>query len=355
MAIKNKKWINSLITWYNQYHRDLPWRHTSNPYHIWISEVMLQQTQVATVIPYYERFTSLFPSVVDLAHADDDQLMKAWEGLGYYSRARNLKKAANQILNQFNGKVPTTYSELLSLTGIGPYIGAAIASIAFGEPIPVVDGNVLRVFTRFWGIHTDIRQEALKENLRDKLMPYICTVDPNTFNQSIMELGATMCTPKQPNCHSCPIASHCYANKHSKQAILPIKSPAKKTPHYDIVIGIIANKKNKLLITRRSEKQMLGGLWEFPGGKIEINETHEQALLREIKEETGLHIFVNAHLITVKHAYSHFKITLHAYLCTFISGRVIANVFQWIDAHNLTDFAFPTANRKVIQALLKKK
>ncbi len=349
---KSPLWVNKLSKWFDSEQREMPWRSNPDPYYVWVSEMMLQQTQVVTVIPYFKRFIDKFPTVFDLAQADQQTVLKQWEGLGYYSRARNLHKSAKLVSEQYKGKVPNTYDTLLALPGIGPYIAAAVASIAYEVPVPVVDGNVLRVFSRFWGIFDDIRQNTVRNSLFDQLMPIIKTVkQPSQFNQAIMELGALICTPKSPQCICCPISANCYAQKHSKQSELPYKSPAKAVPHYHIAVGLI-RKGNRILIGKRKESQMLGGLWEFPGGKQQEKESLEATVLREIKEETNLNVKLEKKITTVKHAYTHFKITLHAYECAYISGSASPNTtdeIRWVPITQLKKFPFPKANNKILQ------
>ena len=381
-------WVHQLLDWFSTEQRPMPWRQTPSSYGTWISEMMLQQTQVATVIPYFERFMTLFPTVFDLAAADEQTVLKAWEGLGYYSRARNLHKASkilvsdyngklpdnyNELLklpgigpycaaaissiafsqpskilvSDYNGKLPDNYNELLKLPGIGPYCAAAISSIAFSQPVPVVDGNVLRVFTRFWGIFDDIRQNSVKDMLFHKLSHYIKDSNPSDFNQAIMECGALICTPKQVKCAICPISTDCFAFKHDKVHELPFKSKKGPTPHYTIAVGVVF-KNNKILIGQRKSDQMLGGLWEFPGGKQEKNEALKDTVKRELKEECNIEVEVEDCIKIVKHAYSHFKITLHAYRCHYISGDLIAKSakqLKWVKKAELDLYPFPKANK----------
>lgn len=351
-AVPNN-WVIALTNWFALNQRTMPWRSQPEPYRVWISEIMLQQTQVDTVIPYFERFLARFPTVFDLANANLQEVLKLWEGLGYYSRARNLHKAAKLVANDFNGTLQSGYDDLQNIPGIGPYVAAAITSIAFGNPVPVVDGNVLRVFTRFWGISDDIRQPKVRSDLFERLTPYVQMADPSDFNQAIMELGALVCSPKSPKCHECPISSDCVAFATGRTSELPVKSKKPPTPHYTIAVGVIW-KDGKILIGRRKETQMLGGLWEFPGGKCRDDEPLEHAVVREIKEETGLDVTVSGSYCTVKHAYTHFKITLTAYLCDYASGTACpksADELRWISLDQIDAYPFPTANKKVIVAI----
>lgn len=347
-------WAHLLVQWFGENQRVMPWRSDPQPYYVWVSEVMLQQTQVDTVIPYFQRFLTRFPTLKSLADADQQEVLKAWEGLGYYSRARNFHKAAKHVVEKLNGVIPGTYEELQTLPGIGPYCGAAICSIAFGEPVPVVDGNVLRVFARFWGITDDIRLPKVRIAMFDRLMPVIAEHPPSMFNQAMMELGALICKSSQPLCQKCPLNTNCYAYLNNETKTLPYKSSKPAVPHYEIAVGVIWQN-DKLLIARRKEDQMLGGLWEFPGGKRREDETFSEAVFREVLEETGLTVAVGELFATVRHAYTHFKITMYAYHCQVISGEAAANCsdeIQWISPSELEKYPFPKANKHVIDQLL---
>lgn len=346
-------WAGRLIDWYLNNKREMPWRTDEKPYYTWISEMMLQQTQVDTVIPYFNRFIARFPTVYDLAEATSDDVLKYWEGLGYYSRARNLHKAAKLIVDTYQGELPVEYEELQKLPGIGPYCAAAITSIAFHQPVPVVDGNVLRVFTRFWGIEDDIRQPRVRDDLFNRLLAPIQDVDPSAFNQGIMECGALLCKPKSPQCSKCPLSEDCVAYSNKTTDLIPFKSKLKPVPHYHIGVGIIWDGP-KFLIAKRQDNGMLGGLWELPGGKQKESEHIRDTVKREIKEETGLDVLVMDELCQVKHAYSHFKITLHAYQCKYLSGTakaISSQQIKWVTQKELENYAFPKANNKVWEKL----
>tara|TARA_Y100000591_G_scaffold328299_1_gene354510 strand:- start:223 stop:1365 length:1143 start_codon:yes stop_codon:yes gene_type:complete len=350
-------WVRSLLTWFSKHQREMPWRRNPSPYHTWISEIMLQQTQVVTVIPYFQRFIQSFPSLESLAKADQDDVLKHWEGLGYYSRARNLHKTAQLLVESYQAVMPSDFEELQRLPGIGFYTAAAISSIAFEKPVPVVDGNVLRVFTRFWGIYDDIRHNQVKTMLFHKLESYIKEAKPSDFNQAIMECGALICQPQSPSCMVCPLQQDCFAYANHKQAELPVKSPAKTVPTLDVVVGVVIHD-NQLLIAKRPDDKMLGGLWELPGGKIESKESPEQALQRELKEEVNLDVCVGKKLVSVKHAYSHFKINLHAYECEIIRGIPVALSaieIKWVFFDDLKQYAFPKATIKIFDWIAVKK
>ena len=345
--------VNELLLWFDQHQRLMPWRSEPLPYYVWVSEIMLQQTQVVTVIPYFERFISRFPRLEDLATADLDDVLGLWAGLGYYSRARNLHKTAKLIMSEYEGVFPSTYDGLQQLPGIGPYVAAAVVSIVFEVAVPVVDGNVLRVFARFWGIDDDIRLPKVRVDLFEQLSPIVQTCQPSQFNQAIMELGALVCTPKSPSCPTCPLAKECYAFNNLCVPALPYKSKKAPVPHKTIAVGIV-RKGKRVLIAKRKADQMLGGLWEFPGGKVEDGESIVAAALREIKEETNLDVCVGEKLIAVNHAFSHFKITIHVFMCEYVTGTVLPNSsdeLRWVRVDELENFAFPSANQRIISAL----
>lgn len=346
---------SELLDWFDTNKRDMPWRETSDPYRIWISEIMLQQTQVKTVIPYYERFLEKFPKVGDLADAPQQAVLKMWEGLGYYSRARNMHKAAMEVVSSYGSEFPDTYDELLNLKGIGPYTAAAVSSIAFQRQQAVVDGNVIRVLSRYLGIKDDVRRSAVKNEIQaiaDSLIP---ENRPGDFNQAVMELGATICTPKNPECESCPLSADCVAYKTAETEIIPYKSPRKKVPHHNIGVGLITNNSGELLIALRPDDAMLGGLWEFPGGKKEKGESIEKTVERELNEELDVSVAVGDKFMDLKHAYSHFKITLHAYWCTIQNGTPkpkSSNDLKWVSLEEIDDYPFPKANKVLIDKLL---
>ena len=317
---------------------------------------MLQQTRVETVIPYYHRFLENFPTVHHLAQASRQQVLKQWEGLGYYSRVRNMQDAAIAVSEKLDGNLPGAYSDIIKLKGIGPYTASAILSIAFQKPHAVVDGNVIRVFSRYFGINEDIRKQSTKNEISGLAQSLIPDDRPGDFNQAVMELGATICTPQNPECSECPLSHGCFAYKKAMTDDIPYKSPKKKIPHHTICVGILLNGNNELLIALRPENVMLGGLWEFPGGKKKSNETHEEAVIRELKEELGIEAGILNKFMEVKHAYSHFRITLHAYLCRIENGTPEPRTSQklkWIGIDEIDDYPFPKANKVLVEKLKK--
>ena len=318
---------------------------------------MLQQTQVKTVIPYYFNFLDQFPKIQDLASADLESVLKLWEGLGYYARARNLHTAAKIVTHEFGGIIPDNIHDFKKLPGVGDYIGAAVQSIVFGHSIAVVDGNVKRVLARLYCIdHPSNKSNAHKifQPYADRLLDHN---DPATFNQAMMELGAKVCTPKNPNCAICPVSTFCKAFETLSVNQYPKRVKAKRIPLIHIAAGIV-NKKGRLLITQRKPEGLLGGLWEFPGGKLEKNEAAASACVREIKEETGLEVKIDCHLTIVHHAYTHFKIKMEVFCCSYISGRVRLNGpinHRWIQLKDINKFAFPKANLKFIPLISEAK
>jgi A/G-specific adenine glycosylase len=343
----------NLMHWYQAHHRQLPWRDITDPYRIWVSEVMLQQTQVKTVVPYFHKFLTAFPTLKDLADADPGRVLKLWEGLGYYARARNLHKAARQLISFSDGRIPDRFSDFKALPGVGDYIASAVLSIAFGKAHAVVDGNVKRVLSRLFCLDVPVNHSSAHGTFKPVAEALLDRTDPGGFNQAVMELGALICTPASPDCTACPLKVMCCAEAESRIKEFPVRLARKKTPCFHISTGIVI-KNNKLLITQRNPDGLLGGLWEFPGGKVEKNETAKDACIREIKEETGLTVRVSSFLTRIKHAYTHFKIEMDVFYCDYISGDVALNGpvdYQWIALQEIGGFAFPGANLKFIELL----
>jgi A/G-specific adenine glycosylase len=345
-----------LLAWYDHNRRDLPWRGETDPYRIWIAEVMLQQTQVNTVIPYYHRFLARFPTLPELAAASLAEVLKGWEGLGYYARARHLHRSARDIVAQHGGRLPETYAALRPLPGFGDYTAGAVASIAFGEAVPAIDGNVTRVLARLFAIEGDLRRGEAARQVRELGAALVDPTRPGDWTQALMELGALVCLPKSPNCLHCPLNELCRARLAGREQALPLK-PAKKTlPHYDVAAAVI-RQGDQFLIAQRPPQGMLGGLWEFPGGKREPGESLGQCLQREIKEELDLAIEVGERLVRVKHAYTHFKITLHAFACRITAGqpqKIGVADWRWVSLAELEAFAFPRTDLKIIEVLRKR-
>ena len=345
---------SKLLRWAARHLRDLPWRaEPRDPYRVWISETMLQQTQAVTVIPYFQRFTERFPTLQALATAPLDDVLKVWEGLGYYARARNLHRAAQQIIAEFDGRLPDTVEALSRLPGIGAYTAGAIASLAFGRDAPVVDGNVKRVLCRVYAVRGDVRLPKVQRKLWALAEMNLPKGRAGRWNEALMELGATVCLPRAPRCDECPLAQACRARARGIQEKLPARAARRRTPHYDVTAAVI-RKKGRILVAQRPLGGMLGGLWEFPGGKVEPGESLEQCLRREIREELGIEIKVGQLVALVKHTYTHFRITLHAFECRLQRGHPCAigvSDWRWVTLEELDNFAFAVTDRKIIRAL----
>ena len=342
-----------LLDWYERHRRDLPWRRTRDPYAIWVAEIMLQQTRVETVVDYYERFLVRFPTLDELAAASLDEVLKAWEGLGYYARARNLHRAARQIMQQEPSQVPETPEALRNLPGIGRYTAAAVASIAFGHDAVALDGNLRRVLCRIFSIDDDPGRpntQRLLEGLAEMMMAPGRAGD---FNQALMDLGAMICGTT-PRCLLCPVNGWCRAYREGIQNELPIRATRTQRPHRDVTAGIIWDGHGRFLITQRPLDGMLGGLWEFPGGKRRPGEALPACLRREIHEELAIEIQVNDLLCRVEHTFTHFYMTLYAFDCYWLSGapqRLGCTDLQWVTLDHLEPYAFPVADQKIISFL----
>jgi A/G-specific adenine glycosylase len=336
-----------LAAWYRRHARDLPWRGTADPYAVWISEIMLQQTQVATVGAYYRRWLERFPDVRSLAEAAEADVLKAWEGLGYYSRARNLLRAARQVVERFGGKLPREAADLRTLSGVGPYTAGAIASIAFGLDEPVLDGNVERVLSRVFAIEGDVRSTSGRRHLWELARRLIPRGRAGDFNQAMMDLGAVVCRPRRPACAVCPLSGLCLAAARGIQESLPRKPPRKKPPHYDELAAAIW-KRGRLLVVRRQAEGLLGGLWELPGGRGREGESPAAALARLLEEQVGIEAAVGGELTVIRHAYTHFRITLHVLEATHVAGRpraIRCTACRWASRSELAALAFGRAHR----------
>lgn len=343
-----------LINWWDGGHAELPWRESKDPYRVWVAEVMLQQTQIATVISYYERWMVLFPTVEALAEAPLEKVFKAWEGLGYYRRAHHLHSAAQVVVSQLGGQLPRDVEGLRKLKGIGRYTAGAIASIAYEIATPVLDGNVIRVLSRLTDLSADVTLRTTEKQLWELAADLVSAERPGDYNQALMELGQTICLPTKPQCHRCPVQSLCLARERGTQLERPVRPPRARTPHYDVVAGVIFREDGRFLIARRPLDKLLGGLWEFPGGKQEQGESLEEALVREIAEELAIEIRPNQLLLTINHAYTHFRITLHTFHATYVAGEpqhlgVIDHA--WVSLAELGHFPFAQTDRQIIDYL----
>ena len=308
-----------LLNWYDANRREMPWRDHPDPYAVWVSEIMLQQTQVETVRGYFTRFMQAFPTVAALAAAPQQQVLKLWEGLGYYTRARNLQRAAQQIVAS-GGELPRDVAGWAALPGVGPYTAAAIASICFGIPAPVVDGNVLRVFARYLGWDDDFRKPAARARLAEWLQPWIVASGrPGDFNQAMMDLGATCCTPRSPCCDACPLRDDCVARREGRQAALPTRPPRKTLPTRTAVAVLVRDAAGRVLLTQRAPDGLLGGLWELPNGASGGTPTARDAA-RVLRTATGMRVTRIEARGCFTHTFTHFKPVWHLFEAVGLSG-----------------------------------
>ncbi|MBX7257438.1 MAG: A/G-specific adenine glycosylase [Candidatus Hydrogenedentes bacterium] len=342
-----------LLAWYRAEARDLPWRRTKDPYAVWISEIMLQQTRIDQGTPYFERFMSAFPTVQALAAAADDEVLKLWEGLGYYTRARNLHRAARMVVEDRRGVFPDTAAEWQQLPGVGRYTAGAIASIAFGERAPVVDGNVIRVLTRLFDIADPADSSETRSRLWDLAGELVPSDAPGDFNQAMMELGARVCTPKRPDCGACPIREHCEGLRRGVQEERPVRRAKKAVPHHEYVVAVVKHN-GRFLIAKRPPRGLLGGLWEFPGSRVGAKESHQRALERMMRDEFSVDVKTGGLIASVNHAYSHFRVTMNVYACVVVDGKPAPAVhaeMRWVPRAHLSRYAFPKANLKFLPLL----
>ena len=342
-----------LLEWYARFARRLPWREQVDPYAVWVSEIMLQQTRVETVIPYYQRWMARFPTVAALAAAAQQEVLQLWEGLGYYSRARNLHRAARLIVETSGGRLPDSVEELQRLPGIGRYTAGAIASIAFGKDEPALDGNVRRVLARVFDIDLPVKSPQADRAFETILRTHIPPGQAGNFNQALMDLGASLCAPRSPDCPGCPLAGLCKANALAIQDQRPVIQRRPPLPHYTVTAAVI-QRAGQVLITQRPPQGLLGGLWEFPGGKQEPGETLEACLQREIREELGVDIRLGAALGVFRHAYTHYKVTLYAFKCDLLAGEprpIQAADLRWVGREALAGFPMGKIDRQIAARL----
>ena len=347
--LKEKKveFRKKLLRWYRTHRRNLPWRQTEDSYKIWISEIMLQQTTVAAVIPYYERWMRLFPDIETLSQASLQKILKAWEGLGYYQRAKNLHKAAQIVCKEYQGHIPSDYGRLIRLPGLGPYTTSALLSFAHNLPYSVVEANVRRVLMRLIRFKGQPPEDDFFSSL---LKPLIPLKNPGQFNQAMMELGALVCKPRHPLCLLCPVTEFCQAYETGEQEIIP---PPKKrsTQKIEAVIAIV-RRDRRYLIQKRPSRGLLADLWEFPGGKRKPSESCLHALRREIYEELGVKVIESKFLTKVRHAYTQYQVTLYAYECRLEAvPRLEKGRHRWLTLRGLRRFPFPSGSAKIVRFL----
>jgi len=347
----------ALLAWFRANARDLPWRRKRTPYTAWLAEIMLQQTRVGQGVPYFERFVAAFPTVRHLAAASEDQVLKHWEGLGYYSRARNLHRAAQCIVGERKGRLPQAASEWMQLPGIGRYTAGAIASMAFGERTAVLDGNVIRVLSRLFDIPDCTDDARTRNTLWDLAKSLVPAKEPGAFNEALMELGALVCLPRQPHCRACPLGRMCRVYAEDRPESRPVRRGLKPVPHRDAVAAVI-RRRGKVLIAKRPSRGLLGGLWEFPGGDIELDEPHSDALHHLLLEQLGISVASGRAIVRTDHAYSHFHVTLHSYACRMLGGTpspVFHSAYDWVEPARLSEFAFPKVQHPLVEFVAGRK
>lgn len=338
-----------LLRWYSKHARPLPWRLDNDPYHVWVSEIMLQQTRVETVIPYYRRWMERFPTLASLARADQQEVLKVWEGLGYYSRARNLHRAARLIMRDHQGIIPETAPELMRLPGIGRSTAGAIASISFHRDEPILDGNVKRVLARLLNFEKPVNEPASQKELWQKADAFLPRGRAGLFNQALMELGETICLPRNPLCPQCPLKKVCVSLEQGLQNQRPLRKVKPGIPHYEVTAAVI-RRNEKILLTRRPEGKLLAGMWEFPGGKLEAGENLIAGLQRELREELNIRVEVKDCIGIYPHGYTHFTVRVHAFECRITCGRLLPREGQalvWLSPHEFEDFPMGKVDRLI--------
>ncbi|HET7628750.1 MAG TPA: A/G-specific adenine glycosylase [Bacillales bacterium] len=352
-TIEKNKFAQRLTSWFDQQQRPLPWREDRDPYKIWVSEIMLQQTRVDTVIPYFRRFITRFPTIESLANADQEEVLKHWEGLGYYSRARNLHAGVREVHAKYGSRVPDQADEISAIKGIGPYTAGAILSIAFGKPEPAVDGNVMRVLSRVLLVEDDIAKQKTRKYFEQVVKAIIPEDDPSAFNQGLMELGATVCTPKSPKCLLCPVRQHCQAFQENRQAELPVKSKSKAPKVETIAVAAVQNENGEWLIRRRPETGLLGGMWEFPAFKVDTALNKKAQLAQKMCEMYELKVELHDRLRNIQHVFSHLKWEMSVYRGT-VEGTVQQEGHLFCGSSMLEKYPFPVSHQKIIRMITER-
>jgi len=341
-----------LLQWFVQEQRELPWRKDQDPYKVWVSEIMLQQTKVDTVIPYFNRFIEQFPTIEALSDAEEEKVLKAWEGLGYYSRARNLHSAVKDVQENYGGKVPNTPEEISKLRGVGPYTAGAILSIAYGVPEPAVDGNVMRVLSRILSIWEDIAKPKTRKTFEEAVRVLISHENPSYFNQALMELGALICTPTSPSCLLCPVREHCHAFHEGTVTELPVKTKAKKQRTLQLAAVILTDEEGRTLIHKRAENGLLANLWEFPNIEIVQTLTSERAQLEEkLLDMYEAKVEVGEMISRIEHVFSHLVWNINVYSGKLIELKEEKEDLKKVNAEEIKPFPFPVSHQKMMKFL----
>lgn len=351
--LNSQAFQQDLISWFQAEQRDLPWRKDKDPYKIWVSEIMLQQTKVDTVIPYFHRFIEQFPSIESLAAAEEERVLKAWEGLGYYSRARNLQTAVREVQEKYGGIVPNTPKEIASLKGVGPYTSGAILSIAYGIPEPAVDGNVMRVLSRILSIWEDIAKPATRKTFEKAVRAIISEENPSDFNQALMELGAIICTPTSPSCLLCPVREHCQAFKEGNQQELPVKTKSKKQRRVKIAAGLLVNEKKELLIRKRPATGLLANLWEFPNIEVLMEQAAEKDLFTAaITAQYESKVELDGIIGHLEHVFTHLIWNINVYKGTITDFTMETPDVKFVSLEEIEHYPFPVPHQKMLKQYL---
>ncbi|NDI35147.1 A/G-specific adenine glycosylase [Chengkuizengella sediminis] len=368
MTIQKQVFVQELLNWFRENKRDLPWRKHKNPYYIWISEIMLQQTRVDTVIPYFENFIDKFPTIETLADAPEDDVLKAWEGLGYYSRARNLHSAVKEVKASYGSVVPDSPKDISSLKGVGPYTAGAVLSIAYDKPEPAVDGNVMRVLSRYFLIQEDITKVSTRTSMEKIIREIIPHDAASDFNQGLMELGALVCSPKSPKCLTCPVREHCEARLNGIEESLPIKKKAKPPKVEQRLVALIEGigvNKGKILIRQRPDKGLLAGMWELPHyiadnqstnwmGSDELNEDY---VIDQYALETGIELRNGHYMFDINHVFSHIFWDMKVYRFKENHSLIEKDLIQresgyhyaWISLQEVDQYVFPNVFLRIFK------
>ncbi|WP_314587370.1 A/G-specific adenine glycosylase [Paenibacillus terrigena] len=354
-----------LLAWYNLYKRDLPWRRHRNPYYIWVSEIMLQQTRVDTVIPYFHRFIDRFPSIEALADAPEEDVLKSWEGLGYYSRARNLQSAAREVKEQYGGEVPATKKEISGLKGVGPYTAGAVLSIAYNQPEPAVDGNVMRVLSRYFLIEEDIMKGSTRAFMEGLVVELIPEGEASNFNQALMELGALVCTPKSPQCLTCPVMAHCAGRIEGMEESLPVKTKAKPPrPEYRsvaIIEGTGADA-GKVIVRQRPAEGLLARMWELPhilapqqAALAGADDPVQMDMLRGAMHEEGIAMVPDDFVMEADHIFSHihWHLRVYRFASKLPDNTSLPEPYRYIEEKDMDELAFPNVFIRILRAYFK--
>ncbi|RIW32324.1 A/G-specific adenine glycosylase [Bacillus salacetis] len=337
-----------LLDWFTAEQRQLPWREDSDPYKVWVSEIMLQQTRVDTVIPYFLHFINKFPTIEALASADEEEVLKAWEGLGYYSRARNLQSAVKEVRDTYGGIVPSEPVDIAKLKGVGPYTAGAILSIAYGRPEPAVDGNVMRVLSRILLIWDDIAKPSSRKIFEAAVRELISHDNPSYFNQALMELGALICTPTSPKCLLCPVREHCAAFHQGEQDTLPVKTKKKSVKRLQMGAVVLKTDNGNYLIHKRPSKGLLANLWEFPNVELDSFGSHRKQLEEFLRLEYNVEAKIDNGLLTkIEHVFSHLVWNIDVFTGSVKDISMISEELRAVEEEELVQFAFPVSHQKI--------